>query len=78
MNTPAAIIRSEAARNPGCTIDASCSGAVEVYVHFSSPRHSLFTGNASRTATNATKSATPADDKTAPDFVRTSSDNWNC
>jgi hypothetical protein len=32
------------------------------------------TGKASRTATNAIKSATPADDTIAPDLVSTSSD----
>ena len=74
MNTPAAIIKSEAARNPGCTTAASCSGAVDVYEHFPPLSHSLVTGNASRIATNDTKSAIPADDTIAPDLASTPSD----
>jgi hypothetical protein len=74
MNTPAAIIASESARNPGWTIGLSCSGAVDENEHFPLLSHSLTTGNTSRTATKATKSATPAEDTIAPDLASIFSD----
>lgn len=78
MKTPAAIITSEMARYPGWTIAASSCGANEVYVHFSSPTHSLLTGKASRTTMKVIKSATPADDTIAPDFAIASRDKQEC
>jgi hypothetical protein len=75
MNTPAAIIASENARNPGWTIGLSCSGAADENEHFPSLSHSLTTGNTSRTATKATKSATPVEDTIAPDLASISSDD---
>lgn len=65
-STPAAMVRSDTARNHWVMTKLYGSGAVDVYVQLLSAAHSFMTGNISRITTKAENMMMPAVATNAP------------